>query len=196
MDSEKEHSLVERAKTNPEAFAAIYDSYYPKITNYILHRVGDVHATQDITSIVFFKAWHSLPTFKWKGVPFSAWLYRIASNEVNTFFRQKRYRPASLDALFEETQFELPSDENIEQEHIAYQDALAIHEDFLLMSRLVQQLPMKYQEILALRFFEKKPLKDISDITGKNLNTVKSLLSRGTLKLRQSFIAHKNVQEG
>jgi RNA polymerase sigma-70 factor, ECF subfamily len=194
MDLEEERKLVERAKTDQEAFGVIFDAYYPKIAQYVLHRVGEVEIAQDITSIVFFKAWHGLPKFEWRGLPFSAWLYRIASNETNSYFRQKKYRPVSLDALFEETGFELPSEHDVETDLMEFQDMVARHQDFQLVQRLLLQLPVTYQEVLALRFFERKPIKDIAEITGKNTNTVKSILARGTEKLRQAFIVHKQSE--
>jgi RNA polymerase sigma-70 factor (ECF subfamily) len=193
MRLDEEQKLIEQAKTDPRAFNDVYDIYYPKIVSYVVHRVGDVAAGQDVTSIVFFKAWHGLPKFEWRGLPFSAWLYRIASNEVNTYFRQKKYQPASLDALFEETGFELPSEHDVANDRIAFEDALALHEDFMLIQSLLRELPLKYQEVLALRFFEKKPVKDIADILGKNTNTVKSLLARGTANLRRNFLKQRQL---
>jgi RNA polymerase sigma-70 factor (ECF subfamily) len=56
---------------------------------------------------------------------------------------------------------------------------------------LLLELPLKYQEVLALRYFEKKAIKDVADITGKNINTVKSLLARGTAKLQRNFLKHR-----
>jgi RNA polymerase sigma-70 factor (ECF subfamily) len=191
MSPEEEQKLVERAQHDPQAFGVLFDLYYPKIINYVVHRVGDAAVGQDITSVIFFKAWHGLPKFKWRGLPFSAWLYRIASNEVNSYFRRKKYQPASLDALFEETGFEMPSEHDIEGDRIAFEDALARHEDYVLVRAFLIELPLKYQEVLALRFFEDKPIKDIAYITGKNENTVKSLLARGTNKLRRNFSKRK-----
>jgi RNA polymerase sigma-70 factor (ECF subfamily) len=187
MGLEEEQKLIEKAKADPQAFGVLFDLYYPKIVSYVVHRVGDAAAGQDITSIVFFKAWHGLPKFEWRGLPFSAWLYRIASNEVNSHFRQKKNQPASLDALFEETGFELPSEHDVVSDRLAFEDNLARHEDYVLVQALLLELPLKYQEVLALRFFEKKAIKDISDITGKNVNTIKSLLARGTAKLQRNF---------
>lgn len=191
MELREEQKLVERAKTDSQAFGELFDLYYPKIVSYIVHRVGDAAVGQDITSIVFFKVWNGLEKFEWRGLPFSAWLYRIASNEVNTYFRQKKFQPASLDALFEETGFEMPSELDVENDRIAFEDTLERHEDYVLVQKLLLELPLKYQEILALRFFEKKQLKDIAEITGKNLNTVKSLLVRGTAKLQRNFMKER-----
>jgi RNA polymerase sigma-70 factor (ECF subfamily) len=191
MGLEEEQKLIERAKVDPQAFGVMFDLYYPKIAAYVIHRIGDVTAGQDVTSIVFFKAWHGLPKFEWRGLPFSAWLYRIASNEVNTYFRQKKYQPASLDALFEETGFELPSEQDVASDHLEFEAALTRHQDYVLVQTLLLELPLKYQEVLALRYFEKKAIKDVADITGKNVNTVKSLLARGTAKLQRNFLKHR-----
>jgi len=193
MGLEEEQKLVERAKTDQQAFGMLFDTYYPPILNYILHRVGDVATAEDLTSVVFFKAWNSLPKFEWRSVPFRAWLYRIASNEVNSYFRQKKTKPSSLEALFEETGFEFPSTINIEEDYIAYEDLLLKHQDFQLVHRLVLDLPLKYQEILVLRYFEKKSLLDIVELTDKKMNTVKSLLARGTTKLHKAFTSHKRL---
>lgn len=191
MNENTERKLIEQAKDDPEAFGVVFDIYYPKILNYIVHRVGDGAIAQDITSVVFFKAWHSLPKFEWRGLPFSAWLYRIASNEVTSHFRHQKNQPASLDVLFEEAGFEPPSTHDTEKDLIAWEDSVARHKDFQLVQQLVLELPLKYQEVLALRFFEKKLIKEISQIIGKNENTVKSLLARGTEKLRRNFSERK-----
>ena len=142
---------------------------------------------------MFFKAWNGLEKFEWRGLPFSAWLYRIASNEVNSYFRLKKREPASLDALFEETGFEVASERDVAGDALAFEDSLSRHEDYVLVQALLLELPTKYQEVLALRFFEKKPIKDISEVTGKNINTVKSLLARGTAKLQRNFMKTREL---
>jgi len=193
MGVEEEQKLVEQAKTDQQAFGKLFDLYYTPIVNYVLHRVGDVATAEDLTSVVFFKAWHGLPKFEWRSVPFRAWLYRIASNEVNSYFRQKKTKPSSLEALFDETGFEFPSTIDIEADYMEYEDALQKHKDFQLVHKLVLCLPLKYQEVLVLRYFEKKSLLDIAELTGKKINTVKSLLARGTTKLHKSFTSHKRL---
>jgi RNA polymerase sigma-70 factor (ECF subfamily) len=193
MDIETEQQLVEAAKSNQQAFGQLFDIYYMPISNYILRRVDELPAAQDITSVVFIKAWQGLPAFTWRGAPFSAWLYRIAGNEVNTYFRRQKIQPTSLDALYEATGFEPPSEQDIVQDLIAYQDALARHEDFIVVQHIILGLPIKYQEVLALRYFEKFPIKDIAAILGKNENTVKSLLKRGTEQIVRNFSRPKEL---
>lgn len=196
MGLEEEQTLIEQAKSDPQSFGILFDNYYQKITNYILHRVGDIETAQEISSITFFKAWQSVPKYEVRGLPFSAWLYRIASNEVNTYFRKKKYHPLSLDALFEDSNFEIPSDVDIEKDMLEYEDALSRHDDFKLMSRLLKSLPTRYQEVTSLRFFEKKSIDEIAGITGKKTGTVKSLLSRGTKKLQKAFLSSKKSGRG
>ncbi len=194
MDHTDEQTLVEQAKTDPHAFGVLFDAYYPKIANYILHRVGDTVVAQDLTAETFVKAWQGIGAYTWRGVPFAAWLYRIASNEVASYFRGRKHAALSLDELAETSGFELPSDINIEQAAIAAQDEQTRYRQYRLVRELLHQLPAKYQEVLALRYFEKKPLGDIALITGKRLGTIKSLLSRGTAKLQQEFIRRQGKE--
>lgn len=189
-----DQELVEQAKTDPAAIGELYDRYYPRISGYILRRVGDLPVAQDLTSNVFFKALGGLPRFEWRGFPFSAWLYRIASNEVNSYFRSAARKPVSLEELYEVHQVEIAGTTNLEQELIDSQAASAALSDYYLVRRLLEELPLSYQEALALRYFEKKPVQEVADILGKNLNTTKSLLSRGIEKLRKASIRAKQEQ--
>lgn len=187
MDLQKEKELIEKAKTDPLAFGKLYDEYYPKISRYILHRLGSTQEAQDITSDVFYKVMTGLRTFKWRNISFSSWVYKIATNEITNYYRRKKRTFLSLDILFEKYHFELPDKTNIEQDFIEVEKALNDHEDFLLIQQLLQELPLSYQEVLSLRYFEKKKIMEISQITGKNINTVKSLLIRGIQKLQLAF---------
>ncbi|HZE86746.1 MAG TPA: RNA polymerase sigma factor [Methylomirabilota bacterium] len=192
MELDEEKKLVEEAKSNPSAFGTLYDLYYTKIANYILHRVGNVAVAQDITSDVFFKAMKSVSSFTWRNISFSSWLYKIASNEINSYFRKKKYKIFSLDILFEKHNFELQDKSDIEQDFIEAQNKLEEKKDFVKVQKILTELPLHYQEIIVLRYFEKKKLKEICEITGKNSNTVKSLLLRGLERVKKKFFVLKN----
>jgi RNA polymerase sigma-70 factor (ECF subfamily) len=99
MDRNREKRLIEQAKSDPEAFGVIFDAYYPDIFGYILRRTANVEVARDIASETFFKAFRNLSKFRWRGISISSWLYRIASNEIISFFRHKKYEPESLDEL-------------------------------------------------------------------------------------------------
>ena len=89
---DSEQDLVERAKRDGEAFAALYRAHRQAIARYIYRRVGDVHATEDLVADVFMIALQSLPRFRSRGVPIRAWFYRIATNRVNRWARRERGR--------------------------------------------------------------------------------------------------------
>ncbi len=190
MHAEQEQTLIELAKTDGNAFGELYDMYYPKIFNYILRRTANVVITEDITTDVFMKALDRIHTFTWRGVPFSAWLYRIAGNEIANHYRNKHNQHLSLEALMEDQGFEPVSDIDIEEAHIAEQEKLERHKLYVLyvhVQHALTDLPLIYQEVLALRYFEKKTIAQISTIVNKQPGTVKSLLSRGTKKLRTTL---------
>jgi len=181
MNLEEEKELVKRAKEDSQAFSLLYEEYYSKIFSYILKRVADIEAAEDITSETFLKAFKKLWTFRWKGVPFSAWLYRIASNEVVNFYRKKK-KFINLEKIPEPA-----SDSDVLEEIIEAQEELEKHKDFLVLHEKISQLSLQDQEVLYLRFFEKKKIKEICEILGKKEGTVKSLLHRAIEKLRKLF---------
>ena len=186
MDLSEEKELVKQAQKAPDAFAKLYDQYYPKIFGYVLRRTANLEAAQDITSETFFNALRKLWQFQWRSISFSSWLYKIASNEINQHFRKAEYKKSiSLEEL-QEQGFEPISSHNPESELMEAQEKLKQHQDFLEIQVKIVRLPAKYQEVIALRFFEQKQIKEISEILGKKEGTVKSLLHRAVEKLREA----------
>jgi RNA polymerase sigma-70 factor (ECF subfamily) len=186
MDLNEEKDLVRQAQKAPAAFAKLYDQYYPRIFGYILRRSASLEAAQDITSETFFKALNKLWQFQWRNLSFSSWLYKIASNEINQYFRKAEYKKSvSLEEL-QEQGFELLSSSDPESELIEAQEKLKQHQDFLEIQERVVRLPTKYQEVIALRFFERKQIHEIAEILGKREGTIKSLLHRAVEKLREA----------
>jgi RNA polymerase sigma-70 factor (ECF subfamily) len=186
MDLNEERELVRQAQKAPDAFAELYDQYYPKIFGYVLRRTANLEAAQDITSETFLKALGKLWQFRWRNVPFSSWLYRIATNEVNQYFRKAEYKKSISMEELQEQGFELISPHDPESALIEAQEKLKQYQDFLEIQEKILRLPAKYQEIIALRFFEQKQIKEISEILGKKEGTVKSLLHRAVEKLRET----------
>jgi RNA polymerase sigma-70 factor (ECF subfamily) len=87
--SEEERELVERAKSDPEAFEELYSRYYGRIFAFAYRRLRTRELAEDVTADVFMKALDALPRFTWQGVSVSAWLYRIANNRITDHFRRK-----------------------------------------------------------------------------------------------------------
>jgi RNA polymerase sigma-70 factor (ECF subfamily) len=185
MDLSEEKELVRQAQKAPDAFAKLYDQYYPKIFGYILRRTANLEAAQDLTSETFLNALRKLWQFRWRNISFSSWLYKIAANEINQYFRKAEYKKSiSLEEL-EEQGFEPVSSHDPESELVEAQEKLKQHQDFLEIQEKIVRLPAKYQEVIALRFFEQKQIKEIAEILGKKEGTIKSLLHRAVEKLRE-----------
>ena len=180
-----EQALIERAKKDPQAFGYLFDRYFPDILAYVLRRVGKWNDAQDITSEVFLKARKGLWRFRWQGIAFSAWLYRIATNEVGIYFRRAGRAPLSLNQLMEESGFEPATGQELIREKLEAERQLERHRDCLNARSKIATLPIKYQDVISLRFFERKSVKEIAVILGKKEGTVKSLLSRGLQRLRK-----------
>ncbi len=185
MNNLNEKELVERAKGDPLAFALLFDKYYQVILSYAFHRTLDLELAQDITSETFLKAFNSLNRFTWREISFGAWLYRIATNELNMYFRNGRYKPVSLNYLQNQFGFDAIDFSTTESEQSRKQSREKIDEDFIFLQSKIKDLPIKYQEVLALRYFEHKSLKEIAAILEKKEGTIKSLLSRGIDKLKE-----------
>ena len=89
-----ERSLVERARTEPEAFAALYRAHVDRVHAFAWRRLGSRHAAEDVAAATFERAWRALPGFRWRDGGFPAWLLRIAANEVTDHVRREA-RPST-----------------------------------------------------------------------------------------------------
>jgi RNA polymerase sigma-70 factor (ECF subfamily) len=182
MDLEQQRILVRKSQEDINAFGELYDEYYPKIFNYVLRRTASIDIAQEVTSIVFFKALENIGRFEWRGVPFSAWLYRIASNEMANYHRGNGHKEYRFDEVSGHKTITVLSASG---EVVDVEAEMLRHEDFLALHEHISQLPLKYQEVITLRFFEDKQIGEIGEILRKPEGTVKSLLHRGLEKLRE-----------
>ena len=96
QDIQFELSQIQKAQQDPREFAPIYNRYYDEIFVYISRRVDDLDLVADLTSKTFTNCLSNLHSFKFMGVPFSAWLYKIAINEVRQFFRHRKNSPRTV----------------------------------------------------------------------------------------------------
>jgi RNA polymerase sigma-70 factor (ECF subfamily) len=176
-----ESELLNKIKSNPAAFSEIFKLYYKPVFGYILRRTGNFDDTADIAANTFFKAFTHIGNFSYKGISIKIWLYRIATNEVNQFFRQRQKQ----NSLFDSVDF----DDKEQFRNYLHQDKeeleaeLNKHQQFLVVLKALKTLPNKYQEVLSLRYFEGKGNKEIVTILNISEGTLKSLISRGLKKL-------------
>ncbi len=164
----------------------LYDTYYDAIFRYVLNRTGDVEVSRDIAADVFFKVHRHRRKYVFTGAPVTAWLYRIAGNEVITWQRKRKYRPVELENAMQQNGIfpvALRGDlqEEIQEAQAKVDQNAAFHRVLTHMKRL----PAKYQEVIVLRFLEEKSIREISILLGKKEGTVKSLVSRGLTQLRK-----------
>ena len=179
--------LLEEIRKEPSKFGLIFDEYYPAIFGYIFRRVADYDIARDIASESFLKAFLNISLFKWKGIPMLSWLYRIASNECLLYFRNRKYQPGSLDKMISSRFWDAVDPSTTLEEKSIVEKELQYHKDFIAVQEKLMRLPVPYQEVLSLRYFEEMSIKEIAMILDKKEGTIKSLLSRGIEKLRNMF---------
>jgi RNA polymerase sigma-70 factor (ECF subfamily) len=169
----KEFETVKEAVKNPAQFQILYDRYYTVIFNYIFRKIDDEDITADLTSQTFLKAMRNLKKYTFKGVPFSAWLYRIASNEVNRHYQLTNKK---LVFSFDEQEFENLIEQNIEEEK-------ELDIDYII--RQMQNMSESDIEVIELRFFESKSFAEISFILEITEASAKMRTYRAIEKLRK-----------
>ena len=142
----------------------------------------DWDARQNAMLFPPFKALDKLGQLRWRGIPFSAGLCRIAAREIATSFRKRRRRQTVFREYYDST---TAADHSAEDEIVRVAAELRRHREYFALRENVAQLPSKYREVIALRFFEGKQISEIGEILGRRQGAVKSLLHRGIEKLRK-----------
>jgi RNA polymerase sigma-70 factor (ECF subfamily) len=180
-----EEQLLKEIETNPQRFGQVYEAFHAKIFGYVYKRTTNYDAARDITAETFFKAFVNIGKFKWRNISLLYWLYQIATNELNKYFKSHKYLPQSLCRIREEYGIDITDHSNAETENIKLQDDLEKHAEFVRVNNLIKRLDTKYQDVISLRFFEHKSINEIAIILDKKEGTIKSLLSRGLDKLKE-----------
>lgn len=167
--------LIQAAKVDPGRFAPLYDKYYKKIFNYVYQRMDSKDTAFDITGQVFLKALTNLNRYEYKGVPFASWLYRIAHNEVMQLFRsQKDKRAINADIG--------------DLRYICEENEEPFFEEYIpAIKKLIQELNEDDLQLVELRFFEKRPFKEIAEILDITEVNAKVRMYRVVEKLKKSL---------
>lgn len=169
-----EKQVIEAAKKNPARFAPLYNKYYKPIFIYIFKKIKDEELTGDLTSKVFLKALLNLNKYEDRGFPFSSWLYKIAGNEVNMYFRkaskkqQVELNEKDLKVLMDEVSLDTDREEQLQ-----------------LVLDSLNQLPLEVTELIDLRFFEKRSFSEIGEIIGTSEGNAKIKTYRALEKLKK-----------
>lgn len=163
----EERLLVEAAQKDPARFGELYELNFERVYAFVARRVGDRDAAEDVTSEVFHKALANLGSFEWRGVPFAAWLFRIAGNAIADRAQQTG-REVGVDD---------PPEVGVEAD-------LAELEHRARLFRLVDQLPGDQRDVIQMRFVEQMSIREIAGKLGRTEGAVKQLQFRGLQSLR------------
>jgi len=169
-----ERLLIEAAQKDPARFAELYELNFERVYAFVVKRVRDRAETEDLTAEVFHQALANLKRFEWRGIPFAAWLFRIAANLISDRW-QRSGREVADDSLIESgkldsAQANPPEIEDVERRATLY--------------RLVDTLPDEQRRVVMLRFVEQKSIKEVAREVRKTEGAVKQLQFRALTNLR------------
>ncbi len=169
---QEEHDLIRKAQGyDPDAFGEIYERFYNGVYRYIFYRVGEQSLAEDLTMEVFVKAMEAIDTYSFRGVPFSAWLYRIASNLVVDHFRRQ---PSQSAVSLEEKLVA-----SLEHPTGVLESEFAHHQ----LRRALSELTDDQQQVVILKFVDGLSNLEVAQILGKTEGAVKSLQHRALASL-------------
>ena len=173
-----EEDLVRQAKQGEsQALAQLFEAHFNSLYRYIVFKVGNRADAEDLTQQTFLKALESIGSYKWRGLPFSSWLFRIAHNQTVDYFRKKNKEK------------NIPLDET---RTLASDDPSKLAEHRLTMAYLAtacQQLSKAQREVIYLRFGSELSIAETSKVMGKREGAIKVLQHEAVKKLRQIFAA-------
>ena len=164
--------LVLAAKADRAQFGILYNKYFDSVARFVYQRTSSKDEALDITQQVFMQAMIALDKYESRGFPFSSWLYRIALNEVNGRFRKnKNQRTINIDdASIQHVMSEINEPNSEEKE--------------ALLMMAMQELDEDEIQLLEMRFFEKRPFKEMAEIRDSNESAVKMKVYRLLDKLK------------
>ncbi|MDD5083541.1 MAG: RNA polymerase sigma factor [Candidatus Moranbacteria bacterium] len=178
FENKTDEEIVELVPQDKEFFGALIRRYEGKLTRYV-RRIGGgtKEAVEDVVQNIFIKVYVNLKSFR-RGQKFSSWLYGIAHNECIDYWRRnKRHNSISLDENTELASV-LATDENIEEDLFKKEERAAVQ-------KILSRLPIKFKEVLVLRYLEDKDYQEISDILKKPVSTVGTLIHRAKAQLKK-----------
>lgn len=159
--------MVLAAKTDPDSFAKLYDYYFPKVYAFVVGKIYDQNKAEDLVSDIFMKMLKALPNFEWRGLPFGAWVFRIARNRINDYLREyKKNDFVDLEHI-KESLHQKESESPVTK---AKQSEL--HSK---VAEVIAKLPEREADVVKLKFFAELSNKEIAstlDITESNVGVI------------------------
>lgn len=171
---EDEHQLIEAARQDPARFQELYDRYFDQIYSYVYYHCGSREQAEDITAAAFQRGLEDLPNFQWRGVPYSAWLYRVAGNLLS----RDRRRPAWLE--LQDLHYQGGVDEEPDQVVLRLDQNSRLHD-------AIQKLPADQRQAILLRFFAGMRNREVGRVMNRSEGAVKLLVFRAVSNLRKQL---------
>ncbi|MFZ3339678.1 MAG: sigma-70 family RNA polymerase sigma factor [Terriglobales bacterium] len=163
----EERLLVEAAQKDPARFGDLYELHFERVYAFVWRRVGSREVAEDLTSEVFHKALANLHRFEWRGVPFGAWLLKIAANAITDQAQRRR----------QELSFDDPPE-------ISAKPRMEQAQDLARLFRLVNELPQDQRNVVVMRFAEEKSIREAAHQLRRSEGAVKQLQFRALENLR------------
>ena len=175
-----EEEAIRRSAVDPEAFRPLYEAYFKRIFLFVFHRVGEKELAADVTQQVFLNALSHIHKYRFRGLPFSSWLFRIAVNQCNDFFRKnKKMRMVVLD------------DPNIRELFEDLTEEQSWGEWERKLPAVLEQLSDDDLQLIELRYFEQRPFKEVAEILGITESNTKVRTYRILDKMKKMFLQKK-----
>lgn len=174
-----ERVVVEEAQGGSnDALAALYEFYFPRVFRFVAARLGSGEDAEDVTEEIFLKIINNIGKFSWRGLPFGAWVFRIARNEVVSHVRRQRYRSGTSQL-----------DESIEDDSQDYVAEVERQAQLDIVREAAETLPEAQRQVVALRFGAGLSVAETAASLGKSENNVKVLQHKAIAKL-QKLVGH------
>ncbi len=171
-----EQSLVRRAQQHDEmALTQIYEENFDRIYRYIVLKIGDRTEAEDMTQQVFLNVIKAISSYKWQGMPFSSWLYRIAHNQIVDFLRKKSKRPT------------VPIDETVTAVGDDPERSALGRIEIEEVAVAAKRLTTAQQEVISLRFAAELSVAEVAEVMGKSEGAVKALQHSAIVALRKAL---------
>ena len=155
--------LVDRSvRGDAEAFGGLYDLLSDAVYRYFFHHLGNAYDAEDLVSRTFMRAWRAMPSFRWRGKPFEAWLFTLARNQLIDFYREHRHPQEALDESRADAR---PGPES---RAIAVAEATATR---VALAKLTED----QRQVVVLKFYLDLDNREIASIMGKREGTVRAL---------------------
>ena len=180
---EEERLVGEAVQGNQQAFARLYEANFDKIYRYVFLKIGDRTEAEDMAQQVFLHALRSISSFKYQGTPFTAWLFRIAHNQIVDYLRKKTARPNPVEL-----------DETVPANTYDPERMAELKLDIEQLRRATASLTKAQQEVLSLRFAGGLSIEETAKAMGKNPGAVKALQHAAVLSLRKILVVEEDVK--